>query len=47
MFRVNNIYHFEIMIKYRFDDSLKPALKELDKLFLLNKKVDIDIDMSY
>jgi len=47
MFRINNIYHFEILIKYRFDDQLKKALKELDQIFLLNKKVDIDIDLSY
>lgn len=47
MFRINNVYHFEIMIKYRFDSHLKQTLKELDEIFLLNKKVDIDIDMSY
>lgn len=47
MFRVNNVYHFEIMIKYRFDEKLKPTLKELDELFLLNKNVEIDIDLSY
>ncbi len=47
MFRINNVYHFEIMIKYRFDENLKPALKELDDLFLLNHKVSLDIDMSY
>lgn len=47
MFRVNNIYHFEIMLKYRFDEKLKRTLQELDKIFILNKKVDIDIDLSY
>ena len=47
MFRVNNVYHFEIMIKYRFDKNLKPALKELDALFLLNKNVNLEFDMSY
>ncbi|MCI8575879.1 MAG: primosomal protein N' [Bacilli bacterium] len=47
MFRINNVYHFEIMIKYRFDDFLKSALKELDELFLLNRQVDLDIDISY
>lgn len=47
LFRINNIYHFEIMVKYRKDPNLIPTLKELDQLFLINKKVDIDIDLSY
>jgi len=47
MFRMNNVYHFEIMIKYRFDKKLKQALKELDQLFLLNRKAEIDIDLTY
>lgn len=47
MFRVNNIYHFEMMIKYRFDKNLKNTLKELDQIFLLNKKVELDIDLNY
>lgn len=46
MFRINNIYHFEILIKYRFDDNLKRVLKELDQIFITNKKVDLDIDMN-
>lgn len=44
MFVVNNVYHFELLIKYRFDENLIPTLKELDELILLNSKVQLDID---
>ena len=47
MFLVNGVYHFEILIKYRFDDKLIDTLKELDELVLLNKKVTMDIDFHY
>lgn len=46
VFKVNNIYRFNIVVKYRFDDALFPALKELDKLFVLNKKVSLEIDVN-
>lgn len=46
IFRINNVYHFEILIKYRFDEKLKQSLEELDHIFLLNKIVDLDIDFS-
>ncbi len=45
VFKVNNIYRFQIVIKYRFDKHLIPTLKELDKLFVLNNKVNLEIDM--
>ncbi len=44
MFLVNQVYHFEINIKYRFDNQLKNALKELDEIYLSNTLVSIDID---
>lgn len=47
MFKINNIYHFEIMIKYKEEKNLKPVLKELDQIFLLNKNVTLDIDINY
>ena len=46
VFKVNNIYRFQIIIKYRFDDHLIPTLKELDKLFILNNKVNLEIDIN-
>lgn len=47
MFLINGIYHFEILIKYRFDENLLTALKELDQMVLLNSKVTMDIDFNY
>ena len=47
LFFVNGIYHFEILLKYRFDDKIMPCLKELDEMILLNKKVTLDIDFHY
>lgn len=47
MFRINNVYHFEIMIKYRFDQKLKEALRELDQIFTMNRHVEMDIDLNY
>ena len=47
MFLVNGVYHFEILIKYRFDDKLINTLKELDSYVLLNKKVTMDMDFHY
>lgn len=44
MFKINNIYRFQIILKYKKDDHLFPALKELDELYMLNQKVNIEID---
>lgn len=46
VFKVNNIYRFNIVVKYRFDETLFPTLKELDKLFVMNKKVSLEIDVN-
>ena len=44
---VNKIYHFEILTKYKKDDKIKPALKELDEIYLTNHKVQIDYDFYH
>ncbi len=44
LFLVNRVYHFEILVKYRFDQKLKEILKELDEMYLIHSKVNIDID---
>lgn len=46
MFKVNNIYNFQIIIKYKKDDKLFNALKELDNIFAINNKANISIDTS-
>ena len=44
VFKMNNIYRFQILIKYKKDDKLFSTLKELDKIYALNNKVNIEID---
>ncbi len=44
MFKINNIYRFQIILKYKRDNNLMRALKELDELYMLNNKVNIEID---
>lgn len=46
VFRVNNIYRFQIVIKYRFDEHLKEALKEVDEMYIDHKTVYLEIDMN-
>ena len=44
VFKMNNIYRFQIIIKYKKDDNLFNSLKELDKLYSFNNKINIEID---
>jgi len=46
MFRVNNVYRFQIVIKYRFDEKLHDTLKDLDKMYINNNKANIEIDIN-
>lgn len=46
MFRINNIYRFQIIIKYKKDSKLNNTLIELDKMYVINKKVNLEIDLS-
>lgn len=45
-FRIKNIYRFSIIIKYRYDNLLKKALKELDSIYATNKDVYLEIDFN-
>ena len=44
VFKMNNIYRFQILIKYKKDPNLMSSLKELDELYMLNNKANIEID---
>ena len=46
IFKLNNTYRFQIVIKYRFDQKLKDVLKELDEIYLNENNVNIDIDIN-
>ena len=44
MFKINNIYRFQIILKYKKDPNIMKTLKELDEIYMLNNKVNIEID---
>jgi len=46
VFKINNIYNFQITIKYTFDDNLKLVLKALEQNYILDKNVNVDISFN-
>ncbi len=46
MFKVNNIYHFQITIKYTFDTQLKKVLQDIDQYYINNNEISIDITFN-
>ena len=45
MFKFNNMYRFQIILKYKYDDKLDDTLRDIDKMYV-NKKVYLEIDKS-
>ncbi|HOB25996.1 MAG TPA: primosomal protein N', partial [Bacilli bacterium] len=45
-FRINNIYRFQIIIKYKKDDIIKPLLRNIDEQYILNRNVNVEIDID-
>lgn len=46
LFRLNNFYHFQIIIKYKYDNKLMKVLTYLDNIYLNNNKVNLEIDLN-
>lgn len=46
VFRVNNVYHQQCIIKYRRDDNLRKTLIDLDNHYKTNNKVKVEIDVD-
>ena len=44
MFKLNNIYRFQIIVKYKFDNKLVDSIKFLDNMYVSEKNVYIEID---
>ena len=44
MFKMNNVYRFQIILKYKNYDLIKPTLINLDEVYKSNNKVNIEID---
>ena len=45
-FKINDIYRFNITIKYQYDNHLKQTLKSLDEIFSTNKDTYLEIDIN-
>ena len=46
VFKINNIYTFQITIKYTFDDKLKDTLKGLENLYNSDHNVNLEITFN-
>ena len=46
IFKINNVYHYQCIIKYKHDDKLRNTLMQLDKIYKINNKVDVSIDVD-
>jgi len=46
MFKINNIYNYQCIIKYRKDEKLMKVLKAIDEHYKNEPKVDVAIDVN-
>lgn len=46
VFRINNVYRFQIILKYRKDEKLFSTLSYLDQEYAMNKDVSLEIDID-
>ncbi len=46
MFRVNNIFHYQIIIKYRKDDNLLKSLRFIDDMYKKDNKINVELDFN-
>lgn len=46
LFKINNIYHFQIIIKYKDSNQILTLLTNIDNIYKLNNKVNIEIDIN-
>lgn len=46
IFRIDNVYYQQCIIKYKKDDRLKRILLKLDEHYKGNSKVSLEIDIN-
>lgn len=46
MLKINNVYRYQIMVKYRFDKTIMESLKHLDELYANNRNIKFEIDVN-
>ena len=44
--RINNLYNFQVILKYKKDDNLYNALNEVIKVYEGNSKIKIELDFD-
>lgn len=46
VFKINNVYHFQIIIKYTKENNLYEVLNDIDQSYVLNSKVNVEITFN-
>jgi len=46
VFKINNVYHYRCIIKYKKDEKLNMVLRKIDDIYKINAKVDVSIDVN-
>ncbi|MBR1416828.1 MAG: primosomal protein N' [Bacilli bacterium] len=46
IFKVNNIFRYQILIKYRYDGYLINTLKKIDEMYATNNSIDFSCDFN-
>lgn len=46
LFKFNNMYRFQIVIKYKYDNKLMKVLKDLDNIYVNNSTTNLEIDID-
>jgi len=46
MFKINNIYHYQIIIKYKKDINIINTLKFIDNMYKQDTKIKVEVDFN-
>lgn len=46
MFKINNVFHYQCIIKYQRDNKLSKVLKEIDDIYKIESKVNVSINVD-
>ena len=46
MFKINNVFHYQCIIKYKKDEKLIPILTKIDEIYKTNNKINVEIDVE-
>ena len=46
IFKINNVFHYQIIIKYRKDNNIISSLKFIDNIYKQKNKVEVEIDFN-